>query len=344
MIPIDPGGIRDATDERDYQYQNIAAIGIPFDWNKGFDIEQALSEKLGILDFKLPVKDQNGSLSCGGQAWSTYHSVLEAMNTGTFEEYSAKFIYAQTAVQGGGSSGRDNSDLLIKDGCCREMILTSYEDHEPPSESFMTRKSDLTPSVYSDAGVTKVTSYANVVADIDLFAQAIRDNHGLVIGVSGENNGTWGSTFPKPPQNRKWGHWIYAGKAKMINDKKYIGILNSWGKDVGESGWQWIGEDYFDSGNVWNGWTILFNIKPKHIFNINMKYGDFNDEVQYLQKVLRLTGDFTYPDITGYYGFETAKAVLAYQLRNNIIKVWQTPFYWRNYSRVGPLTRASLNK
>lgn len=33
----------------------------------------------------------------------------------------------------------------------------------------------------------------------------------------------------------------------MIDGKKYIGFLNSWGDTVGEKGWQFIGEDYFNS-------------------------------------------------------------------------------------------------
>jgi len=43
---------------------------------------------------------------------------------------------------------------------------------------------------------------------------------------------------------------------------KLIGVLNSWGDKTGEGGWQWIGEDYFNtiaSGYiaVWEAWTFV---------------------------------------------------------------------------------------
>lgn len=64
------GAVRDTYDVRDYHYAPKGA----YDWETGFDIE----EKLGC---KLITKDQNGSYSCGGQAWSYYGEVLEALST-----------------------------------------------------------------------------------------------------------------------------------------------------------------------------------------------------------------------------------------------------------------------
>lgn len=48
----------------------------------------------------------------------------------------------------------------------------------------------------------------------------------------------------------------------MIKGKKYIGFINSWGKRTGNDGWQWIGEDYFQNGNVWYGWTLAWDYRP----------------------------------------------------------------------------------
>lgn len=263
------GGIKDKFDSRDRKF--LAMASSPFSWESGFDIETELSKILNISSFKLPVKDQGSSFSCGGMAWSTYSSILEAVATGTFEERSAKYIYAQTFVPGGGSYGRDNSKVCKKQGVARESFLTSYENGQPPKEPFITRSQDITIDARNDAKNSKSLTYAILEnPNIDMVAQAIRDNKGVVLGVTGENNGTWLSEFPQPPKGTAtWNHWIYAGKAKLINGQKHIGILNSWGKSAGNQGWQWISEKYFltkinGSQAIYNSWTMIFDEAPAH--------------------------------------------------------------------------------
>ena len=97
------GAIRDTYDIRTYQF---APRGM-FDWTAGFDIEN----KLG---FKLTPKDQGGSYSCGGQAWSYYMEVLEALATGNYEPRSARWIYAPVRAPGGGSMGKELSSFVVK--------------------------------------------------------------------------------------------------------------------------------------------------------------------------------------------------------------------------------------
>ncbi len=262
---FNPGGEVDRVDNRDFQLTEIAgAIVVPFDWNKGVDIETELRTRLNIPTFKLPVKDQGDSFSCGGQSWASYAGVLEAFATGTFEERSAKFLYSQTYVPGGGSRGRDNADIFVTQGAARELVLTSYQSSMPPTEVFMEQSGDITDNVRIDAKLSKALAYAQTGTDINAVATAIRDNMGVVIGIDGENNGTWLSPFPKPPTTVQWRHWLYAGKAQVFGGKKYIGCLNSWGLDVGDRnnpGWQWLGEDYFAS-HVWSGWTHIFAPLP----------------------------------------------------------------------------------
>ena len=254
---FNPGGLEDKIDSRDYQYAPGASA--PFDWNAGFDIEEELAKKLNQPGFKLPVKNQNSSFSCGGQAWATYAAMLEAIADGSHEERSAKFIYAQTFAPGGGSWGRPNCDVCKKQGAAREAVLTSYENGNPPSEAFMERLADITDAARADASHAKEISYGNVAIDIDTDAQAIRDGYGVIFLVHGSNNYTWRSAFPQVGPN-DWGHWIYAGKAKVVDGKKYIGVLNSWGaQDVGENGWQWLNEEWFTSGNVVQAWVMVFD-------------------------------------------------------------------------------------
>lgn len=323
--------LQDKIDPRDYQWSEIGHASAPFDWEVGFDIE----EKIGTL----PVKDQDGSSSCGGQAWSTLAAALEAVNTSTMEERSAKYIYAQTFVPGGGSGGRANADIFVKQGVSRETLCISG----PQEEAFYERPQDITPEAKSDALTDKSYAYVNLSPTFDTIAQGLRDNSGVVIGIDGENNGTWQSAFPLPPSQVEWRHWIYVGKAKMIDGKKYLGLLNSWGITTGDKGWQWISEDYIR--HIWAAWTHVFNANPvppsfRHNFMVNLAFGQSGVDIVALQTALQIEGVFpANVPATGFYGGITASAVLKFRSKYGVSSASDPVGH-----NVGPLTREQLNK
>lgn len=329
---FNPGGIQDRVDNRDYLGEEVGHGAAPFDWSQGYDIENELA-------LTIPVKDQNGSSSCGGQAWATLAEVLEAAFTGTLEERSAKYVYAQTYQHGGGSTGRDNAVVFAEQGVARETTCPSYQNGAPPNEAFMTRGQDISESARQDAKFARAFPYIQVGTNIDSVAQFIRDTQGVILGIDGENNGTWISAFPQVPNQVQWRHWIYAGKAKMINGVKHIGCLNSWG-DVGDHGCQWLPEAYFTSGHVWSGWSHIFNGQPippsfAHNFTIDLKFGMAGDEVKALQTALQIEGVFpTGIPATGFFGNISRDAVKKYQVKYQIVP---------SVGYVGPLTRARLN-
>lgn len=251
MNPSLTGAVRDKYDVRDYQFAPRGA----FDWERGFDIEQ-------VIGTKLVVKDQGVSSSCGGQAWSYYGEVLEAIATGTYEPRSARWPYSAVRVPSGGSMGKPLSDFVCKNGFALEKDATSYDEGKPPREPFMSKIPVLSETQMDEAFTSRALSYVQVKANIDTIAQSIADNNGCCIALYGENNGTWKSEFPQPPAHQDWAHWVYCCKAKMKYGKKYIGFVNSWGEKTGNKGIQWIGEDYFVNGNVWYGWTLVWDYKP----------------------------------------------------------------------------------
>lgn len=335
-----PGGLEDTPDSRDFKYADIVGSAArPFDWNAGFDIEAIVG--------KLPIDDQNGSTSCGGQAFAKFDAVLEALKTKSFEKSSACYIYNQTAVVINGvpqgSRLRDNADLVVKQGVALESLCPSYDNGHAPSDAFILRKGAITPSAADSAKLRKGASYAYVNPDIESFATAIRENGGLVMLLSGQNNGTWFSKFPKPPTERVWGHFMYVGKAKLIDGKKYVGAIQSWGPNVGENGWQYFGEEWFNGG-INSAATIVFPDMPapaKYAFTRDLTIGSTGVDVKFLQAYLNgrgfpvaASGPGSRGNETTYFGALTKEALAKFQGAHGI-----TP----SVGYFGPKTRAFLN-
>ena len=63
----------------------------------------------------------------------------------------------------------------------------------------------------------------------------------------------------------------FEGKTKeqIIKDTdaktgKLCGVLNSWGEEVGDKGWQWLSEEWFKNPKlgVREGWTMAWDYRP----------------------------------------------------------------------------------
>ena len=338
-----PGAIQDEPDERDYEYSEIAGATAPFDWTSGYDIEKELG-------FALTPNNQNGSGSCGGQAFSKYDAVQRTLiEKAPFIERSAKYLYSQVFAPGGGSGGRAIGGILTSQGCAREQFCPSYDNGQPPSEAFMEQVQDITPEARQDAPNAQSRSYATVALDIDSIAQAIRDNYGVVLGLYGSNNGTWGSAFPTPPvaTDTKWSHWMYFGKASIQNNNKAVAGLQSWGVGIGQNGWQWLTEAYVNAA-VWGAWTLVFNPTPtpdtfSHTFEVDLNFGENDGEVIQLQTALAIDGEFpSSVPTSGLYGKITAAAGLAFQKKYDIAPAEE--LLQLAGKTVGPATRAKLNE
>lgn len=325
------GGIISPTDERDLKWGTHLGMGaVPFSWSLGYDVFPKLPNG------GLHIKDQDGSGSCGGQAFSYYAEVLDAIATKSQEIRSAKYIYEQTNVPPqGGSYARDNADILVNQGCAKESVCTSYDQGNPPSEAFMISKT-ITDEMRADAALSKEAFYAFVPLTIDDCAQAVANNYGAVILIRGINNGTWLSKFPQSEllTDQHWGHFLYVAGALLINGKKYLKCVNSWGENgVGENGIQYIDEKFFTDGCITEVRTLVYkDVPPQFVFNKNLNIGMRNGDVLQLQHRLVDEGFATFTP-TGYFGWATFSAVRKYQIAHNILS---TGF-------VGTLTRAALN-
>jgi hypothetical protein len=310
-MEFNTGAIRKPEDPRDFQYgKQIGFATTPFDWEQGYDAEK---------DFKLKVKNQNGSFACGGFAVSSYAEMI----FGT--EKSPKFIYAPIKAPGGGSDIYSLMNRLRDVGACDESLCSSFPNGVPPTEDWMNPK-DITTQAIENAGKYRTTAYAFVNRNFDEMARAIRDNQGMIMGISGQDNGTWYSAFPKVPTlgNSGWNHWVYAIKAKKINGKKMIGFLNSWGS-VGENGIQWIGEEWLDW--LWALTTMVVLDQPKTTFKFtkDLWISVTDNEVKELQKYLNnngfpvaISGAGSKGKETNYFGVLTKNALVRFQMAHNI--------------------------
>lgn len=254
------GAIIDYKDIRDKEYDHIAGASL-VDWKKGFDIE----EKIG----QIPTKNQGQSLSCVGQAISYYAYVLNALEAKnkpnlTFQrypefvpEFSAKSIYSQIRVPYGGAYIRDGVKCLVNYGINKESeVVSNFKGYT--DENWMQDISWQSPEAKLFASNYQGKEYRNIKAtkNIDLFAKAIEDYGGLVFGTYVEDNDTWLSIYPKTENPNNLGHALYVGKFCIVLGKKYIGCKNSWG-EIGDQGWQWLNEDFFEKGLIFSPWVVL---------------------------------------------------------------------------------------
>lgn len=213
---------------------HIAKSSIPFDWTKGYNVET----DLGI---SIPTKDQGQSGSCGGQASAYYMATLEFLVTKLYEEKSAKSVYSLGYVKGGGMGEADIEYVLTYDGITPERLVPSI----PNDEMSMTNTSWQTPEITAVEKTAQIEGFTTVsLSSFDAIAEAVRDNHGIIIGLSGQDNGTWLSVHPNVPTQDIWRHWLYVYRADLQDGKKAIWFHNSWGNDTGENGRQYITEEY----------------------------------------------------------------------------------------------------
>ena len=162
---------------------------------------------------------------------------------------------------------------------------------------------------------------------------AIYQNGVILAGFFGDNAG-WQTARVKPPVKAQWGHAI----ALIGFNKNYIIFQNSWSEIWGEKGIGYIPKNYLP----FECWSILVDLpndfvieKQKHLFAQNLKSGNRNKEVIWLQKCLKYVGVF--PQIikpAGYFGKVTFRSVQAFQAMYNL----------PNTGHVGIKTRAKLNK
>lgn len=279
------GAMPDPIDERDYSYDQyvMGASPVVIDWEKGFDVRNLLGSDINI-------KLQGPSLSCVGQGVSYYVWVKQIMEMmikygiklpelrqkypSEVDEVSAKAIYSQIYINPDGGAYIRSGMKLIEDwGSVFESIVPSINPATGmQDEQWMRDLSWLNANISKLAEVLKGNKYMVISAahDMDLFARAIIENHGVVGGVLGQNGKGWNTENPQPPDSPSgtWGHCLYYGAFGTDEKGKFIATPNSWGNgfrpdpqyvwkpgDPVGKGWQKLRANYFNNTYQFNPWT-----------------------------------------------------------------------------------------
>jgi hypothetical protein len=295
------GAHRDPVDWRDHSYDNIVAAAAPviIDWETGFDIRN-------VLGGDVKIKCQYASLSCVGQGWSYYiwvKQVIEMMgqygmnlsqlrvaHSEEVDQISAKAIYSQIFIEStGGAYVRDGAVLAVGWGSVFEKIVPSLNPATNiAEESFMRDKAWKTATIDALAKMLCGLEFAviNACDNMDLFAQAIMQNHGVVGGVEGQNSRGWNTENPLAPIHGQpiWRHCLYYGAFGTDDKGRFIATPNSWGNawqsplrdwkpgDPPGDGWQKLRADYFNSIDQFNPWTYVDkpNKEPSMATNVKI--------------------------------------------------------------------------
>lgn len=255
------GLVADLHDGRDFSFGTYLESyeskieEVALDWDKGYNIEDDLA-------FKFQVKNQQSSSSCVGQATSSYKESVEYYLKRSTTPKSAKSIYSQIALPGGGAYLREGIKTACNYGINTEADVPSFR-YGVANEEFLTELNWKTKEMIDKAAIFANQNFYSLSGiGIDTFAKAIKIGKGALVGVIGINNGTWNSKYPVPPkitdpQGNLWGHALFAVGYLKINNKKYIKVKNSWGT-IGDNGYQYLGEEWFDNYGrfILNPWVI----------------------------------------------------------------------------------------
>lgn len=238
------GAIIKPTKIRDYRLETAGAVILPSQFS--------VADKLGL------VKNQNGSGSCVGQAFSYYAEVLNTIETGLKTALSARDIYSLIFQPEGGAYLADAAIKLCKTGVVTEVSATSYEAGKPPTEAFMRSRSDITQEEQNEGMSYLAKSYVTWDRyDVELYKQAIFQGSGCVVACKGNNNG-WTTSPVVQPSNEdqvKWQHAIYL---VGYDDKtRLFTFINSWGNKWGDGGFGKLPYSYISSGYVSNPFTLI---------------------------------------------------------------------------------------
>jgi len=185
-------------------------------WEVGFNNE----DKYG----KLKREHQGSSLSCVGQGWSKYVEMLNKIYSGIFKDLSAKDVYSQIYLDNGGAYIRDGAKICVDPGVCEEKYLSSYLlDGSYPTETFMRVRTILNETLYNNSrNKFKALRFVHLNLSNPIGPRVIKDEDWETIRQIIWQFGGFVSGYK--------GHCMYVAGYGLVNGKKTIYFINSYGE------------------------------------------------------------------------------------------------------------------
>lgn len=228
------GALPDLYDPRDFTAEVHFGAAEPVQWG-------------GLLGRPEPDNfNQRSSLSCVGCGSRNLHWCLKQKN------YSRRDIYSRIFLPQGGAYIRDGVKVICDIG---NQTQSECPDPVIPTETSMRQKSTLPDSAGAD---DKEFSYFVIKNNvIDAVAQGIRDYKAVSFGVNVSSAGWQDRTNPRPPRPGEPidGHDICGFDYHLHSGVKCVIAKSSWCE--GAHHIHHIKEDYFTSGNTFNGWCVI---------------------------------------------------------------------------------------
>lgn len=292
----------------------------------------------------LVVEHQGQHGTCVWQAISKLVETYQEKSGKMHDNLSARSGYILTKEIDGipdiqGTYPRVGAKVLVDSGVATETVVP--DDNTLPYQDYMSFT--FTDAVKTAMKQNKLPGYAFIPNDLNAIKQAIFQN-GVVVGSLPVDSNWFIGIIKRVTRPVGYHYTLWYGY-----DEEGIFARNSWGKEWGDGGnfyFKW--EDYNDTARDIIAFLpipkeVLDNVKgTNYKFLRTMKFGDRNNDIVELQKRLDKEGvwDVIVPK-TGYYGSETAKAVLRYQIRQKIAPQVQLERDRGWYC--GPLTIRELN-
>jgi len=268
------------------------------------------------------VRNQDGSGSCVAQTVAKMLEVWDLKDDKNTSVYSATPIYQARQVKAPGMGYVDAFSFTINKGSFLESDYLSQNINDAVIDA---TKIDLTK-----AKPQRPTNYVTVPTDFYAVATEVKSSGAVMVWFKCSYQ-EWSQDIPQgDSDSEEVRHSVCAVDIISHKGVEYIIIEDSWGAWLKSSfvplkeGQRAITKKFFDKHCFFAGDFVAFiytgGDKPTFTFSKPVKFGERSSEVNKLQKFLVYTKDFpSNKGTTDYFGPITARALVKWQVRNNIL-------------------------
>lgn len=305
--------------QRNYSFSEVCTAPAPVVW---LEKDQDKWRKMPVI------RDQDGSGTCVCMTYATELSIIFEQKYGVWVDFTSAFPYQQRSQPMiSGCNSTDVFSIFPKIGNVFEKDMPSQKMSDAQVMAVKKEK-------YFD-DLAKVFSVKRIALPLDFETVA------STIQATSKGVMVWFKFHPeewtdkptvgiRPPTS---GHSVTAIDFFLIGGKKYLLIVDSWGKNYAIKGYRLISEEYFNARCFLASYLMTFQVQDN---NIIPERPHFDGSIVSAQKCFKWEGLFpgNVPEIENW-GNITRKACIDFQKRYNIEPA---------EGNFGPITQKQLKK